>query len=98
MPNPGPERILCAAIWYQDGIARSQQPVQTGWVACGLRHCNIQTQPRPERVIPHESGFLTNHGRFVRRKAALRIARAAGQLEGREKHHPLDQLMSEDLY
>lgn len=49
-------------------------------------------------MLERVSGFLTNHGTFVNRKAALRIAKKAGQLEGREKHHPLDQLMSEDLY
>lgn len=92
------ERILCAAIWFQDGIAHSHQPVGMGYVACGHRHHNIHNQPRAERLLPHASGFLTSAGRFVDRREGLAIATAAGQLEGREKHHPLDELMSEDLY
>ena len=43
-------------------------------------------------------GFMTSMGRFVDRREALQLATAAGQLEGRTKHHPLDQLMSEDLW
>lgn len=96
--NPGQEKILCAAIWCDDGVARSQQPVESGFVLCGLRHCNCINQPGYDKMLERVSGFLTNHGTFVNRKAALRIAKKAGQLEGREKHHPLDQLMSEDLY
>lgn len=92
------DRILCAAIWFDDGVARTHQPVGSGYIACGLRHHNIHNQPRERRVMPYVSGFLTSAGLFVNRKAALRIATAAGQLEGRVKHHPLDQLMSEDLY
>jgi hypothetical protein len=96
--NPGQERIVCAAIWFNDGASRSHQATNSGYILCGLRHCNIWTQPGANKLLPHESGFLTNRGTFVRRKPALRIARAAGQLEGREKHPPLDQLLSEDLY
>lgn len=92
------DRILCAAIWFDDGVARSHQSVPTGYVACGLRHCNIMHQPRSLRTCPRTCGFLTSAGLFVDRKAALAIAVAAGQLEGRVKHHPLDQLTSEDLY
>jgi hypothetical protein len=43
-------------------------------------------------------GFVTDSGRFVFRDEALRIATAAGQLEGRTKHRPFDLLMSEDLW
>jgi hypothetical protein len=45
-----------------------------------------------------QQGFLTNEGRFVDRYEALDIATSAGQLKGRHKHNPLDQLMSEDLW
>lgn len=96
--KPTPERILCAAIWYQDGQVHEQQPVETGYVACGHRHCNIHTQPRADRLMPSVQGFLTSNGEFASRRVALRIARAAGQLEGRTKHPPMDQLLSEDLY
>lgn len=41
-------------------------------------------------------GFLTNNYEFVGRKAALKIAIAAGQKI--DKHAPLNELLSEDLY
>lgn len=42
-----------------------------------------------------EQGFVTTDGRFVDRFEALRIAEECGQI--REKHRPMDRLMSEDL-
>jgi len=40
-------------------------------------------------------GFITNYNRFVDRKEAFEIAINAGQTI--TKHHPLDELLSEDL-
>lgn len=39
------ERIICAAIWYDDGIHRPHLPknIITGIVIGGLRHCNCMT-------------------------------------------------------
>lgn len=36
------EYILCAAIWYNDGLKHDSQPVniETGFVVCGRRHHN----------------------------------------------------------
>ena len=36
------ERILCAAIWYNDGKKHVHQPIniETGFVICGRRHHN----------------------------------------------------------
>jgi hypothetical protein len=45
-----------------------------------------------------EQGFLTDTGKFVRRKPACMIAEHAGQLEGRTKTGPSDTLFSEDLW
>jgi hypothetical protein len=45
-----------------------------------------------------EQGFLTDTGDFVRRKPACMIAEHAGQLEGRTKTGPRDELFSEDLW
>lgn len=41
-----PERVLCAAIWYNDGVERVHLPrnLVTGLVFSGWRHCNCFTQ------------------------------------------------------
>ena len=41
-----PERVLCAAIWYKDGVERVHLPrnITTGLVVSGWRHCNCFTQ------------------------------------------------------
>lgn len=51
-----------------------------------------------EYVSGFNQGFLTNQGRFVGRKEALRIARNGGQLFGRRKTGYADELCSEDLW
>lgn len=43
-------------------------------------------------------GFLTNRGKFVDRKEALKIARAAGQILKKSGNPDSDELFSEDLY
>lgn len=46
-----------------------------------------------------EQGFIDQHGVFMDRKEALRVACEADQLSmDRLKGHPLDELFSEDLY
>lgn len=98
------ERIICAAIFYDDGIERGNMPVnaKTGVVACGLRHANcfaILHTIYPERDYINNStqGFLTSLNRFVDRVKAGEIALKSGQIEqlsyfnGRE-------LDSSDLY
>ncbi len=54
-------------------------------VECGL--------PIPIRGI---QGFVDNKGNFLDRKQALEIAQRCGQIK--KKHHPKDELMSEDIY
>ena len=87
-------RILCAAIWVDDGVERVHQPTKTGLVYCGYRHGSIFEQIS-DRTSPKVSGFLTSDGRFVDRKEALSIAKIAGQVIGDE--HPTS-LFSENLY
>lgn len=97
--------ITCAANWVQDGWLHVHQPrgIETGYVVAGHRHHNCfytmslinPSIPRTDKVV---QGFLTSDGRFVDRVEALAIARAAGQLEGRTKYRPLDELLSEDIY
>jgi len=101
-----PERILCAAVWRDDGVEREHQPTVTGIVYCGWRHhvCYgviCSTFPSEEaaiardRTIEHD-GFLTSWNRFVDRQEAMTIAIKRKQVL-HVTGHP-DDLYSEDLY
>ena len=95
------EYILCAAIYYNDFIKHEQQPfnIKTGYVVCGLRHCNCFAIAQMITTIRHPQiqGFITNFGKFVDRKEAFNIAEKAGQLldMGTKSER---SLISEDLY
>jgi hypothetical protein len=93
------ERILCAAIYYQNGIEYVHQPknISTGIVVCGWRHHNCiqvlsEMFPDGEKTL-RKQGFLTQSNRFVDREEGGSIAFAAGQTETQIK-----RLHSEDLY
>lgn len=100
------EMIICSAIWYNDSRVYAHQPrnIESGIVACGLRHCNCYAilsaifKDR-EHVTNNKSGdatiqgFLTNKGDFVYREDAGRIAFDAGQTDTLIK-----KLHSEDLF
>ena len=101
------ERITCAAVWFNDGNVHAQQTVATGFVVAGHRHHNcyrtaalLSDDKEKLRMIETVDGFLVSgaKGRFVDRKEALIIATAAGQIGWCEKHNPLDELDSSDLY
>ena len=94
------ERILCAAIWFEDGEKNVHQPknITTGFVVCGRRHhnCIAIVDVLGESVIgykEHIQGFLTSEDRFVDRKEGAKIAYAAQQTKEFES-----PLFSEDLY
>jgi len=99
------EYIICAAIWFDDGIDRELPEIEgkTGYVIAGRRHHNVfftasvLTQGGriclPEKEV---QGFITNKNRFVDRIEAADIAFKAGQIE-QPTTHPLG-LFSEDLY
>jgi hypothetical protein len=96
------ERILCSAIWFDDGKEYHFQPknIKSGIVFCGFRHsCIFQqiggTVKERQEIGIHEKeqGFLTNKNRFVDREEAARIALEANQIK-----QPLQRLFSEDLY
>jgi len=100
------ERIICAAIYYNDGIHRELQPrnIETGIVVCGWRHgnCNVILNaifPNRDYIINNKDskttiqGFLTDKGNFVNREFGGRIAFEAGQIS-----KLTDCLFSEDLY
>lgn len=100
--SPGTERILCAAIWFDDGMEYAHQPknIPTGIVLSGYRHCSIFPQIGglvAERKLlgihEKQQGFLTNLNRFVGRAEGAEIAFKANQIAA-----PKDHLFSEDLY
>ena len=94
------ERIICSAIYFNDGIKRVHQPIniREGIVILGLRHCNCfaiakEIFPNRECIGNEIQGFLTNSNRFVKRKQAGLIAYQAGQTKEKK-----GELCSEDLY
>lgn len=83
------ERIVSAAVLY-NGLVMSRRPP--------ARHNNILRclSPRQAKAIgPDQQGFLTSEGRFVGRRAALIIARDAGQLI---RPPFTEELFSEDVW
>lgn len=101
------EKIVCAALYYNDGIFREHQcsNMKTGMVICGLRHCNCFSTmmiifPNREHIVnPNEriiQGFITTTNRFVDRAEGFIIALREGQIIHRRGDTEI--LMSEDLY
>ena len=93
------EKILCAAVWYNDGVERKGQPenIDSGVVICGWRHGSCMLTlfsifKRPEERIMRQ-GFLTSKNKFVLRNSAAAIAFKAGQVQ-----EDNGCLLSEDLY
>ncbi len=94
------EYILCAALWFDDGIVRPHPPrnITSGLVVGGWRHHNCYTQlnaalPTRSEYEMEVQGFLTSRGNFVDREQAAHIALAAGQLTEAQ-----DRLFSEDVW
>lgn len=96
------EYIICAALYYPNGIKYHHQPKnikepKNGIVICGRRHHNCFVTLAaifPERInVLIEQGFLTSKDRFVDRKEAGEISLKAGQISDKN-----DCLFSEDLY
>lgn len=94
-----PEKIICAAIHYDDGNDYGSQPdnIDSGFVVGGRRHdaCigilaglefDLSSDFRTE-------GFITTFNRFLDRNDAGSIAYEAGQIE-----QDTNCLFSEDLY
>lgn len=101
------ERILCAAIHYDDGEINTRRICknypETGIVICGYRHSDIISILPTNNNFRNDGkeynctqGFITNKGRFVDREEAYLIAKNANQL----LHDFEDKtiLFSEDIY
>ena len=101
------ERILCAAIYIDDGKPHLHQPwnIHTGFVVAGRRHHNCiytdsllgEHDPAIAALIKsrENQGFLTSHDRYVSRATAAVIARKEGQLLVPEMQ--TEELTSEEL-
>lgn len=93
------EKIICAAIYYNDYTKHQHQPtnINTGFVICGYRHCSILSTAYVLCVGKHlekVEGFLTNRNRFLDRADAKIVAIQSGQI----KETKFNELYSEDLY
>ncbi len=100
------EYICCSANWYDDGVERVHNPINTpiGFVVCGLRHHNCINTFAEIVGFPYSTesfelennsieGFLTSKNRFVDRTEGGKIAFLSGQTDTLIK-----KLHSEDLY
>jgi hypothetical protein len=103
--NKNKERILCAAIWYDDKKYYASQPqivngTGTGVVISGYRHDRIRDtlmglfgDNYDKRLMTQ--GFLTSHNRFVNRGLAWDIF---FETNPDHKFFLNGELYSEDLY
>jgi hypothetical protein len=92
------EKIVCAAIYYNDGKKRVHQPIniETGIVICGLMHCNcfsVLSELSDVELKKTKQGFLTTKNRFVDRIEAATIAFREKQIK-----KETSCLFSEDFY
>jgi hypothetical protein len=108
----GNEKIVCAAIWYQEietfPHGNDCRNIDKGIVVCGWRHggcigimkglTNKRTVTVAEDGVgKHIQGFLTTHNRFVDRYEAFEIAEREGQILDMSQTRG-KRLFSEDLY
>lgn len=84
-----PQEMIRSAAIRKDGV------VYVCWAHCynELKRMNLDFPE--DGFLNCEQGFVTTTGRYVDRVEGLRIAEAANQII--HKHHPLDELLSEDL-
>ena len=93
------EKIICAAIYYNDYTKHHHQPtnINTGFVICGYRHCSILSAAYAlcaSKQLEKVEGFLTNRNRFLDRADAKIVAMQSGQI----RETKFNELYSEDLY
>ena len=111
--NNREEYIICAAVWFDDGIERAHQPIniKTGLVVCGRRHHNCfmtmgtlvgLVKDRNEIGLQEkEQGFVTSFDRFVTREEAAEIALKQDQFANDDERTEVQKsnyLYSENIY
>ena len=84
------ERIIAAALFYNAVICTLPAPARHG----DIIHAIANSVDRTLWPINGPQGFITDTGRFVDRKEAMRIAVLAGQVEAGD----VPDLYSEDLW
>ncbi len=102
------ERILCAAIHYNNGTKNTTVlNIDIGVIICGRRHAdcirtlealipNIDESKIPDR---DKQGFMTSKNRYISREEAFLIAKANNQIEHKMfDNDETGSLNSEDLY
>lgn len=101
------EKILCAAIYVNDGKEHIHQPknITTGFVVAGRRHHNcyytlsLMGEGVSKLMVGREGqGFITSANRYVDRKEAFVIAKEAEQCLQPDLINENIGLTSEDLY
>lgn len=87
-----PEYVVACAIQHPSGVIYAAPAPGRHhhliWAMDAFGHAGIE-QTRKQ-------GFLTNTGRFVRRKDALNLAKAARQIVKKHPHH--SELYTEDMW
>lgn len=80
-------------------MIKASAVLQSGCLFTGKRHCDAYAQMFHFGVKPDGDiqGFVTDDGKFLDRKEALKHAIACGQLKDK-KYKPDDALTSEDLW
>lgn len=91
------ERIVAAAIQYDGLIFSMPSPARHCHVMRGMHAIGLMKDVASPDLL-REQGFTTSLGRYVSREEGAKIARAAGQLEGRTKTGGANTLYSEDLW
>ena len=99
------EKVICAAIWYDDGVQHKEQPINitTGFVVCGHRHHNCMVTAailsgQTEYQLNGTCGFLTSDNKFLDRYEAYELASTYLYNLNDLPPHRVARLYSEDLY
>lgn len=108
MTEKSPELIVCAAIRFRERNQKDINLIREGseLIIPMVRHYspdgrNVIDSLRPlyedKELKELEQGFITNFGRFVDRKEALKIAKENNQIRYSIGYEP-DELYSEMIY
>ena len=103
-----PERIVCSAcqVFVDERDGTNEDGSEIIHEVYGLRHYDSLMRKQIKELekqynyalLDWEQGFLTNKGRFVDRKEAMKIAKEQGQVIRLSGSPNADILFSEDLY
>lgn len=103
-----PERIVCSAcqVFVDEHEGTNEDGSLITYEVYGLRHYDSFMQKQLNeleaqykyQLLDFEQGFLTNKGRFVGRKEAMKIAKEQNQVIRLSGSSNPDILFSEDLY